>query len=172
MPLEEHRLLGGHGTAALLAPDAAIEWWCTPWLDSSPALWRLLDGDGGAALWRDAKPVRTVGGPAGPCARTVVEVEGRRVSCWDGLVRVDGEPTIVRLVRALREPVELTHQLVAAVFDTEEPVGSHLLRVHSADGSNHVGGNGVVDTTITAVADRWQALTLQRSTVEPPALGE
>jgi len=172
VPLEDHRLLGGDGMAALMGPNAAIEWWCTPRLDSSPALWRLLDDRGGVAAWRDAVAVRSIGDPAGHCARTVIEVEGRPVSCWDGLVRIDGEPTIVRLVRALRAPVEVTHELTAAVFDPQEPSGAHLLQAHSDDGTHHVAGDGVVHTTIVAVADRWQALVLRRSTAPPPTLDQ
>jgi len=168
VPLEDHRLLGGDGMAALMAPNAAIEWWCTPRLDASPALWRLLDPHGGAAAWRDATAVRSVGGPVGHCARTVVEVDGAQVSCWDGLVRLDGEPTIVRMVRAMREPVELTHELTVAVFDPREPVGAGLLQAHSDDGTHHLGGDGVVHTTITAVADRWHALLLRRASAPPP----
>src|SRR5688572_3983834 len=135
MPLEHHRLLGGDGMAALLAPDGAIEWWCTPRLDSSPVLWRLLDDAGGAAVWRGAKPVQCLGGPAGPCARSIVDVEGEAVSCWDALIRLGGEPALVRLVRAVHAPVEGTHELTAAVFDpdADEPV---LLRAHSVDGDH------------------------------------
>ncbi len=62
-------------------------------------------------MWRGAKPVRTVGRPAGPCARSIVDVDGLPVACWDGLVRVDGEPALIRLVRAVGTPVELTHEL-------------------------------------------------------------
>jgi hypothetical protein len=167
VPLEEHRLLGGDGMAALVAPDGAVEWWCTPRLDSPPVLWRLLDDDGGAAVWRDAKPVRSVGGPAGPCARTVVEVDGQPVGCWDGLVRIDGEPTLVRLVRAVRAPVEVVHELSAAVFDPSVTTGEHLLRVHG-DAEHRASGSGVLRSTLVATTDRWSALVLRRSTAPPP----
>src|SRR5688572_9257731 len=146
MPLEHHRLLGGDGMAALVAPDAAVEWWCTPRLDSSPVLWRLLDDAGGAAVWRDAKPLRTVGGAAGPCARTVVEVDGEPVSCWDGLVRIDDEPALIRLVRAVRTPVEVVHELTAAVFDPTVSAVEDLLRVHG-EGEHRATESGVLRTT-------------------------
>ena len=154
--------------AALIGPDAAVEWWCTPRLDSPPVLWRLLDDAGGAATWRDAKPVRAIGGPAGPCARTLVEVDGQPVSCWDGLVRIHGEPVLVRLVRAVRSPVELTHELTAAVFDPHATVGEHLVRAHCETGEQRAAGAGVVHTVLTACPDRWQAVVLQRSTVPAP----
>ncbi len=168
MPLEAHRLLGGDGMAALIGPDAAIEWWCTPRLDSPPVLWRLLDDSGGAAVWRGAKPVRTVGRPAGPCARSIVDVDGLPVACWDGLVRVDGEPALIRLVRAVGTPVELTHELTLARFDPDATTGEHLLRVHTSDGEQRAAGPGVVHTSLTATSDRWSALVLQRSTVPAP----
>jgi hypothetical protein len=169
MPLEHHRLLGADGVAALLGPDGAVEWWCTPRLDSPPVLWRLLDDAGGAAVWRGAKPVRALDGPAGPTARSVVEVEGRAVSCWDALLRLRGEPALVRLVRAVAGPVEVTHELTAAVFDPDaaEPV---LLRAHSIDGEHRDAGDGVLRTTLTATPDRWQAIVLQRSTAPDPPL--
>jgi GH15 family glucan-1,4-alpha-glucosidase len=165
--LEEHRLLGGDGMAALVAPDGAVEWWCTPRLDSPAVLWRMLDDDGGAAVWRDAKPVRSVGGPAGPCARTIVEVDGQPVSCWDGLVRIDGEPTLVRLVRAVRAPVEVVHELNAAVFDPNVTTGEHLLRVHG-DAEHRATAGGVLRSTLVATTERWSALVLRRSTAPPP----
>jgi hypothetical protein len=169
MPLEEHRLLGHDGMAALLAPDGSVEWWCTPRLDSAPVLWRLLDDAGGAAVWRGAKPVSALGGAASPSARTVVEVEGERVACWDALVRLRGEPALVRLVRAVSDPVELTHELSAAVFDPDAE-NAVLLRAHSIDGVHRDAGDGVLRTTLTATTDRWQAIVLQRSTAPDPPL--
>jgi hypothetical protein len=154
--------------AALLGPDAAIEWWCTPRLDSPPVLWRLLDDRGGAAVWRGAKPVRTVGRPAGPCARSIVEVDGLPVSCWDGLVRIGGEPALIRLVRAVRSQVELTHELTAARFDPDVTAGEDLLRVHTSSGEQRAAGPDAVHTSLTAATDRWSALVLQRSTAPPP----
>jgi hypothetical protein len=155
--------------AALLAPDGAVEWWCTPRLDSPPVLWRLLDDAGGAAVWRGAKPVSTIGTAASPCARTVVEVEGEPVACWDALLRLRGEPALVRLVRAVNAPLEVTHELTAAVFDPDAD-GGVLLRAHSVDGVHRDAGDGVVRTTLTATTDRWQAIVLQRSTAPDPPL--
>jgi hypothetical protein len=169
VPLEDHRLLGHDGMAALLAPDASVEWWCTPRLDSPPVLWRLLDEAGGVAVWRGAKPVGVVGGPASPCARTLVEVEGEPVACWDALVRLRGEPALVRLVHAVRGPVEVTHELSAAVFDPEGD-DAVLLRAHSVDGEHRDAGDGVLRTTLIARTDRWQAIVLQRSTAPEPPL--
>ena len=133
MPLEAHRLLGGDGMAALIGPDAAIEWWCTPRLDSPPVLWRLLDDSGGAAVWRGAKPVRTVGRPAGPCARSIVDVDGLPVSCWDGLVRIDGEPALIRLVRAVRLAGGAHPRAHRRGVRPRCDPGEHLLRVHTSD---------------------------------------
>jgi hypothetical protein len=162
-------MLGGDGMAALLAPDGAVEWWCTPRLDSPPVLWRLLDDAGGAAVWRGAKPIDAIGGPASPCARTVVEVEGEPVACWDALLRVRGEPALVRLVRAVRAPLEVTHELTAAIFDPGAE-GGVLLRAHSVDGVHRDAGDGVLRTTLNATTDRWQAIVLQRSTAPDPPL--
>lgn len=100
--------------------------------------------------------------PAGPSARTVVEIDGRRLECWDGLVGGDrGAGTVlVRLVRALDESTEITHELSVGGFDTE--AGSWRdasTRVGAAEvavaGGASPSRGGTLTTTVTAELGRW-----------------
>lgn len=161
--IEDHRLLGGGRSAALILPDASIDWWCAPSFDSPPLLWWLLDPGGAAARWRGARPLHRHQRPAGPSARTTIEIEGRRLECWDGLV--DDEQgcgtVLIRLVRALDEPVEVVHELSVGGFDTEAGswndgravVGSAAIAV--AGGVSARGG-AILTTAITAEIGRWR----------------
>jgi hypothetical protein len=120
-PLDQHRLLGGGGLAALIDDDAVVDWWCHPGLDGPPQLWSLLDADGGTARWWNATGVRTIGLPAGPIARTAVNIDGEVVSCWDALIRLRGHPVLVRLVRSTTKPLGITHELRAGGFGPDSP---------------------------------------------------
>jgi hypothetical protein len=84
--IESHRLIGDGRSAALVLPDASIDWWCAPDVDSPPLLWWLLDPTGGIARWRNGRMVERDDRPAGPTAKTVVVVDGNHLECWDGLV--------------------------------------------------------------------------------------
>jgi len=82
--IEAHRLLGNGRSAALLLPDATIDWWCAPDFDSPPLLWWLLDVDGAVARWCGARMVRRDERPAGPTARTTISVGGSRSTAGTG----------------------------------------------------------------------------------------
>jgi hypothetical protein len=162
-PLGRHRLVGGSGLAALIDDDAVVDWWCHPGPDGPPQLWSLLDPHGGTARWWNATGVRQVGLPAGPSARTTVNIDGEPVACWDALVPVGGHPLLVRLVRSTTRPLGVTHELRAGGFDT-------------AGGGDGGGGAATIDVTSTGAPphhvdgstfcslelqpDRWAAVVI------------
>jgi hypothetical protein len=165
-PIGGHRLLGADGTAALLDPDGVVDWWCHPGLDDAPQLWSLLDPAGGTARWWNAVGVRRVGPPAGPTARTVVDVDGELLACWDGLVRVDDQPTLVRLVRSTTKPLGVTHELRAGGFG-----GSRATITARSSGSappHHVSDS--TSTSLEARPDRWEAVVVGRPDVVARAI--
>lgn len=162
-PIEAHRLLGGGASAALLLPDATVDWWCAPAFDSPPLLWWLLDATGAAARWHKAQPLHRDERPAGPSARTVIDVGGSRIECWDGLVDAPaGDASLlIRLVRALDGPVEVHHELSVGGFGgaPAEPWRSDSTCVEGvtvavAGGASEASGRSLV-TTVTAEPGRW-----------------
>lgn len=165
-----HRLLSNGRSLALVTAAAEVDWWCAPELDAPPLLWSLLDGRGAAAAWISARSASTTGRPAGPAARTVVVIDGRRVECRDGLIDVDGIACLVRLVRSEAGDVHLRHRLAIGGFDrpwgAPVPAGFRLegstVGVVTA-GSSTVDGDWLV-TTVTAGPDRWAGLVVTAGT--------
>ncbi|PZS36819.1 MAG: hypothetical protein DLM58_00830 [Pseudonocardiales bacterium] len=116
--LAEHRLLGDGRSAALLRPDSEINWWCVPELDSPPVLWSLLDPAGARAVWCDLEAVSVDPRPAGQTALTTVRCGPAMLECWDALLpNGDGGSALVRLVRCVTGPLEVTHALSLGGFD-------------------------------------------------------
>ena len=99
-PIGSHRLLGRGRGCALIRPDAEIDWWCPNRFDAEPAMWSLLDAEGGCSRWVGALAATWDGRPAGPTARGVIRIGDRRVETWDGLVARGRGTLLVRLVRA------------------------------------------------------------------------
>lgn len=123
-PIGAHRLVGDGRSLALVTQDGEVDWWCAPELDDPPLLWSLLDPEGAAARWLDARPVAAEGRPAGPVVETVLMVGGRRIRCRDGLVRLDGTSHLLRLVRVERSedgPAPLRHELSLAASTGRGP---------------------------------------------------
>jgi hypothetical protein len=157
-PLDGYRLIGTEGTAALIDGDAVIDWWCHPHLDSPPQLWTLLDEHGGTARWWNATGSRSVGLPAGPSARTAVNIDGEVLSCWDSLLRIDGEPAIVRLIRSTTRVLGVTHELRAGGFDGSPAT----ITVHSTGASPPHTVGASTFTSLEVAPDRWEAVVLAR----------
>ena len=57
LPLSRRGLIGDTATAALVAADGTVDWWCPERFDAAPALWRLLDTDGPGVQVGPAVPV-------------------------------------------------------------------------------------------------------------------
>ena len=174
------RVIGDGRTAALLTASGEVTWWCAPELDSTPVLWSLLDpAAGAAACWDGVVPVDTVGPVASPCLRTVVRCGTERVECLDGLLLgPDGRPALVRLVRALDDPVEMLHALAAGGFDA--PAARWAVEGAAARGRLDEGAVTVLSTGATTLAsgqvvsrvpvegDRWSAVVVALG--DPPEL--
>ncbi len=174
--IEDHRLLGGGRCAALILPDALIDWWCAPSFDSPPLLWWLLDPGGAAARWHGSRPLHRDERPAGPSARTVIEIDGRRVECWDGLVDDEqGTGTLlIRLVRALDEPLEVVHELAVGglgpaagswTSGTTTAGSAHLAVV---GGASHSHGHSLT-TSVAAQPGRWSGFCVSVNAEAPGA---
>ena len=103
LPLEDYALIGDCQTAALIARNGSIDWFCVPRFDSAACFAALL-GDDGHGRWQVA--------PAGSCATTsrhyidhtlILETEFEtadgRVALIDFMPpRADGMSQIVRIV--------------------------------------------------------------------------
>jgi GH15 family glucan-1,4-alpha-glucosidase len=118
LPLTARALIGDTETAALVAADGTIDWWCPGRFDADPALFGLLDPGGGAvrvapvagtgggvplgvqSYVGDSMVVRTVhAGPDG-------DLEVTDLMSWRGSGhRADGR--IVRVARCLRGAVDV-----------------------------------------------------------------
>ncbi|MFN2452073.1 MAG: glycoside hydrolase family 15 protein, partial [Candidatus Dormibacteria bacterium] len=171
-PIGEHRILGDGTSTALIRPDGEVDWWCAPEIDSPPALWSLLDGSGAAARWLGCEPLSTAGPPAGPSLHTVVAHGGQRVELWDGLhCEDDRGSALIRMVRCLDGPLDITHELGLGGFDApwarwQTTDRGHIARVPVADLHVH-GGETILDgerrwlrSRLGAATAEWTALVI------------
>ncbi|HEY8076419.1 MAG TPA: glycoside hydrolase family 15 protein, partial [Labilithrix sp.] len=109
-PIARHAVVGDRRTAALVAADGTIDWFCAPRYDSEPIFAALLDADRGGYC-RFAPRARTFGKQRHPHAAPIVEtsftLDGARVTLTDAMIdpehpRSEGEGrrTIVRRLAA------------------------------------------------------------------------
>jgi Glycosyl hydrolases family 15 len=145
-PIGDHRLLGAGAGAALILPDGTVDWWCGPRVDSSPRLWRLLDGHGPAASYAGVSSTGKVSGAAGPTARTVVRASCGPVELWDALI---GD-RLVRLARCPTAALVLEHSVDLGGWDGEARRGRCV-------------------TTLSAPAGAWAAMAVDEDGTRPVA---
>jgi len=95
VPIGDYGLIGDTRSAALVAPDGSIDWWCVPRFDDPPLFGRLVGGDD--AGWfsigpgEDAQVARRAYQPDRVTLETTWGVNGGELELADSLVaEVDG----------------------------------------------------------------------------------
>jgi GH15 family glucan-1,4-alpha-glucosidase len=90
VPIGDYGLIGDTRSAALIAPDGSIDWWCAPRFDDPPLFGRLVGGP--AAGWFSLGPSEAASvasrsyRPDTVTLTTTWNVEGGEVELADGLV--------------------------------------------------------------------------------------
>jgi GH15 family glucan-1,4-alpha-glucosidase len=121
VPIGDYGLIGDTRSAALVAPDGSIDWWCVPRFDDPPLFGRLVGGDEGG--WfsigpdEDAPPVFRAYRPDTTTLSTTWRVEGGELEVADSLVaEVEGRflpgTLLVRRVTARGRAVRATLRFV------------------------------------------------------------
>jgi GH15 family glucan-1,4-alpha-glucosidase len=77
VPIGDYGLIGDTRSAALVAPDGSIDWWCVPRFDDPPLFGRLVGGE--AAGWFSIGPAE----PAGVTRRSYRPDTATLVTTWD-----------------------------------------------------------------------------------------
>jgi hypothetical protein len=166
-----HRLISDGRSAALVRPDAEIDWWCAPDLDSPPLTWSLLDPNGARAGFPGLRFSSRSTAPAARTARTTLAGDTGRVEVHDGLLSIDdcGGVALVRLVRGLDADLETIHDLALGGFDTARAEWDWTGATASATVGRHrvtvTGGRGTVEghvlrSRLLADQGRWAVLTV------------
>lgn len=157
LPLRDRGLIGDTGTAALVAADGTIDWWCPGRFDRPAAFFRLLDGGGGALRVGPAGVPRT-GVQRYDAATNVLRT---RLPAPEGDLEVTDffpwtgkrpSERIVRLITALRGRVEVEVDVVPAA-------GFRAARDVSA-WSSGIAFEGVIVHTACPMEGRRGRLTL------------
>lgn len=120
VPIGDHGLVGDTRSAALVAPDGSIDWWCVPRFDDPPLFGRLVAGpDGGHFRIGPAEPVRSVHRRYRPGTATLVttwRLDGAELELTDSLVgdvagRLLPGTLLVRRLVCRGRPVHVVVQL-------------------------------------------------------------
>ncbi len=146
-----YAVLGDGRTAALLAPDGAVDWLCLPDLDATPVLARLLDADRGGhfslAPEEGAAERRYL--PGTNAVETTWACGDGQAVVTDALVAgPTDEPLLVRRIDGRSGRVRMAWEIAVRFGDgTTLPTSAdhleHGLRVHGAGPSVTVGAPGI-----------------------------
>jgi GH15 family glucan-1,4-alpha-glucosidase len=138
VPIGSYGLIGDTRTAALVAPDGAIDWWCAPRFDSPPVFGRLVGGEAaGSFAIAPVDPVEsTVQAYRGDTATLVTtwRLAGSEVELTDGLVaNVTGTAlpgtVLVRQVRVRGRAARVVVRLAARFGYDRRPAASTRRRL-------------------------------------------
>jgi GH15 family glucan-1,4-alpha-glucosidase len=160
-PIEDYALLGDSRTAALVASDGAIDWWCAPRFDGQPIFGRLVGGPAaGTFRLGPAVPSVVVGRcyrPGTATLETTWDCTDGRLTLTEGMVgevagRLLPATLLVRRLTTSGAPIEV-------ILDFDPRLGEH----HRPPRSQHRGEVLVCDWPGTAVAVH----TAPHVTVEP-----
>ena len=159
VPIGEYGLIGDTRTAALVAPDGSIDWWCLPRFDSPPAFGRLVGGD--AAGWFETGP----GEPSQPKYRryrdatatleTTWSVDGGELSLADSMIaEVSGRllptTTLVRRFISRGRPVRVALRVSPRFGDGRQSP----TRVHHRSSALIVEHSGLALAVLTDASSR------------------
>ncbi|MDQ3896948.1 MAG: DUF5911 domain-containing protein, partial [Actinomycetota bacterium] len=90
MPIEDYGLVGDTRTAALVAPDGALDWLCIPRFDGRSLFGRLVGGPAaGSFRLGPARPSAVVARRYRPCSATLEttwDAPGGRLTLTEGMV--------------------------------------------------------------------------------------
>jgi GH15 family glucan-1,4-alpha-glucosidase len=159
--IEDYALIGNARTAALVAIDGAIEWFCAPRFDSEACFAAMLgDADNGRWAIAPRDPVRRVARryiPETLVLETVFETDTGSVSVTDFMPHPDdGTVEITRIVRGLSGSVRMGFD-VTFRFD----YGRVVPWVRRRDGllTAIAGPNGMALRTAVAIEGRGKTTT-------------
>jgi GH15 family glucan-1,4-alpha-glucosidase len=193
--IEDHGLIGDTRSAALVAPDGSIDWWCVPRFDSPPLFGRLVGGD--AAGWFSVNPAEAglvtqrAYRPSTATLVTTWDVDGGELQLCDCLIaEVEGRllpsTVLVRRITARHRPIRVQVHLAPRFGYDRRPArrtrrcgdavvceAGELAIAVTSDGPRLE-----VDRTVTFVveADRPVTIVLTASrhaplVIVPPAVG-
>ncbi|HKY68305.1 MAG TPA: glycoside hydrolase family 15 protein, partial [Acidimicrobiales bacterium] len=120
VPIGEYGLIGDTRTAALVAPDGAIDWWCLPRFDSPPVFGRLVGGDDAGSFEtgpaESAVLERRRYREATATLETTWSVDGGELTLTDSMIsEVSGRllptTTLVRRLASRGRPVQVAVRL-------------------------------------------------------------
>jgi GH15 family glucan-1,4-alpha-glucosidase len=129
VPIGEYGLIGDTRTAALIAPDGAIDWCCLPRFDAPPVFGRLVGGDDAGSLEtgpaEPASVVRRRYRDATATLETTWSVDGGELTLADSMIaEVSGRllptTTLVRRLTAHGRAVRVALRIAPRFGDTHE----------------------------------------------------
>ena len=136
VPIGDYGLIGDTRSAALVAPDGSIDWWCVPRFDDPPLFGRLIGGDEGGHFTvgadEPAEPPTRAYRPDTATLVTTWSVDGAELELADTLVaEVEGRflpaTVLVRRLVARGRPVR-ARMLLAPRFGYDRKRSGRISR--------------------------------------------